>query len=75
MSVQIIDATIHGLVKRAQEKGDASVTLNPRKTKLEDNDVLQRLCADLIAMYSKQSNSNGTFGIDPSVHKLSLIHI
>lgn len=69
MPVQIIDATIHQLDKSAQSQGDDSVTLKPRNAKLPVNDVLKRLCSDLIEMYAKVANSNGTLGVDPLAHK------
>jgi nucleoid-associated protein len=69
MTVQIIEATIHQLDKLAQTHGDDSVTLKPRETNLPLNDVLTRLCDDLIHMYGKLANSNGTLGVDPIAHK------
>jgi len=69
MSFQITDATIHQLDKSAQSQGDDSVTLNPRDTNLAVNDVLHRLCGNLIEMYAKVANSNGTLGVDPVAHK------
>lgn len=69
MTVQIIEATIHQLDKLAQTHGDDSVVLKPRETHLPLNDVLTRLCDDLIHMYGKLANSNGTLGVDPNAHK------
>jgi nucleoid-associated protein len=69
MPIQITDATIHQLDKSAQSQGDDSVTLKPRETNLPVNDVLKRLCGDLIEMYAKVANSNGTLGVDPLAHK------
>ena len=69
MPFQITDATIHQLDKSAQSQGDDSVTLNPRNANLAVNDVLQRLCGNLIEMYAKVANSNGTLGVDPVAHK------
>ena len=63
MTVQIIEATIHQLDKLAQTHGDDSVVLKPRETHLPLNDVLTRLCDDLIHMYGKLANSNGTLGV------------
>ena len=60
MPIQITDATIHQLDKSAQSQGDDSVTLKPRDANLAVNDVLKRLCDDLIGMYAKVANSNGT---------------
>ena len=50
MPIQITDATIHQLDKSAQSQGDDSVILNPRNANLALNDVLQRLCDNLIEM-------------------------
>ena len=69
MPIQITDATIHQLDKSAQSQGDDSVILNPRNANLALNDVLQRLCDNLIEMYAKVANSNGTLGVDPLAHK------
>lgn len=69
MPIQITDATIHQLDKSAQSQGDDSVTVNPRETNLTVNDVLRRLCDNLIAMYAKVANSNGTLGVDPLAHR------
>lgn len=69
MPIQITDATIHQLEKSAQSQGDNSVTLKPRNANLAANDVLQRLCDNLIDMYAKVANSNGTLGVDPLAHK------
>ena len=69
MPIQITDATIHQLDKSAQSQGDDSVSLKPRDTNLPVNDVLKRLCSDLIDMYAKVANSNGTLGVDPLAHK------
>lgn len=69
MSIQITDATIHQLDKSAQSQGIESVKLKPRDTNLPINQVLQRLCDNLIDMYTKVANSNGTLGVDPLAHK------
>ena len=69
MPIQITDATIHQLDKSAQSQGDNSVTLKPRDANLAVNDVLKRLCDNLIEMYAKVANSNGTLGVDPLAHK------
>jgi|GEM_PF-548997 len=69
MPILITNATIHQLDKSAQSQGDDSVTLKPRDANLAVNDVLQRLCDNLIEMYAKVANSNGTLGVDPLTHK------
>lgn len=72
MPIQITDATIHHLDKFAQSQGDGSVTLNPRDSSLTIDAVLERLCDNLIEMYSKLANSNGTLGVDPVAHKFPM---
>ena len=69
MPITITEATIHQLIKQEKTRGDESVTVKPRATVLPDDDVLQRLCTDLVNMYSQVANSNGTLGIDPNDHK------
>lgn len=72
MPIQITDATIHQLDKFAQSHGDGSVTLNPRDSSLTIDAVLKRLCDNLIEMYSRLANSNGTLGVDPVAHKFPM---
>lgn len=69
MPVQIREATIHHLEKSAQTRGAGSVTVHPRAAELPLDDVLQRLCENLVHMYSRTANCNGTLGIDPRAHR------
>jgi len=69
MAIQIVEATIHQIIKKEQTQGPESVTVKPRGTVLANDDVLKNLCADLVGMYGTVLNNNGTLGIDPSVHQ------
>ena len=69
MTVQIVAATIHRLEKQPKSSGVNSVKLTPKNAELPVDEKLQNLCSALIAMFTKQANSNGTLGIDPNVHQ------
>lgn len=66
--MEIVEATIHHLIKAAQTKGDGSVVMMPRAAALPVDEVLKNLCSDLLALYGKTANSYGTLGQDPSLH-------
>jgi len=72
MPITITEATIHQLIKKEKTQGDESVAVKPRTAVLQDDEVLRRLCEDLIAMYDQVANSNGTLGIDPNAHQWPL---
>lgn len=72
MPIAIAEATIHQLIKKEKTQGDESVTVKPRATVLPDDEVLRQLCADLVNMYGRVANSNGTLGIDPNAHSWPL---
>ena len=73
MPITITEATIHHLIKEEKTRGEGSVVIKPRTTVLPDDEVLRKLCTDLVEMYGKVANSNGTLGVDPNVHKWPLI--
>jgi len=69
MTAQIVAATIHQLDKQPQTNGPNSVKLTAKDGNLPLDNNLTELCGTLIAMYTKQANSNGTLGIDPMAHQ------
>ncbi len=71
MPIQIVDATIHQIAKAQDTQGAGCVTLSLRQEQLPSGPVLNRLCDSLIDIYRKNSNSNGTLGIDPNDHKFT----
>ncbi len=73
MSITIIEATIHHLIKKEKTQGKQSVVVKPRKTVLPSDEVLQKLCTELVNMFGQVANSNGTLGIDPNEHKWPLV--
>jgi nucleoid-associated protein len=73
MPIKITEATIHHLIKKEKTQGEESVVIKPRTTVLPDDEVLQKLCTELVDMYGQVANSNGTLGIDPNVHKWPLV--
>jgi len=73
MSIQIIDATIHQIAKEKETQGNGCVTLALRQNNLERDTVLARLCDTLITLYRKNSNSNGTLGVDPNDHEFTFL--
>lgn len=73
MPITITEATIHHLIKKEKTQGEESVVVKPRTTVLPDDEVLQKLCTELVDMYGQVANSNGTLGIDPNVHKWPLV--
>ncbi len=73
MPITITEATIHHLIKKEKTQGVESVVVKPRTTVLPDDEVLQKLCTELVDMYGQVANSNGTLGIDPNVHKWPLV--
>jgi len=70
--MDIKEATIHQLSKAIQTRGEHSVTRHLRTTPLPVNDTLQTISKDLLAMYATRSNSTGTFGADPTVHRFPI---
>lgn len=73
MPITITEATIHHLIKKEKTQGEESIVVKPRTTVLPDDEVLQKLCTELVDMYGQVANSNGTLGIDPNVHKWPLV--
>jgi nucleoid-associated protein len=73
MPITITEATIHHLIKKEKTQGEESVVVKPRTTVLPDDEVLQKLCTELVDMYGQVANSNGTLGIDPNDHKWPLV--
>lgn len=69
MPIEITEATMHQIVKLEQTQGAGSVTVKPRTTALQNDQVLAKLCSDLVTMYGTVANSSGTLGIDPDVHQ------
>lgn len=66
--MQIIEATIHQLIKQAPSSGPTSVRIHPRKAALPVDGVLRTLCTDLLALYTRSANSTGTLGTDATLH-------
>lgn len=60
---------MHQIVKREQTRGPGTVTVNPRTTVLRNDEVLERLCSELVSMFRTVANGSGTLGIDPDVHE------
>lgn len=73
MSIKIIDATIHQIDKDKETQGSGCISLTLREDRLEVNEKLARLCDVLIELYRKNSNSNGTLGVDPNDHKFTFL--
>lgn len=73
MSIRISDATIHQITKAKETRGAGCITLMLRPDNLANDDVLTRLCDALLTLYRKNSNSNGTLGIDPNTHEFTFL--
>jgi len=73
MTIKITEATIHHLIKKEKTQGENSLVVKPRTTVLPDDEVLQKLCTELVDMYGQVANNNGTLGIDPNDHKWPLV--
>lgn len=66
--MQITEATIHRLIKSAQTSGTDSVTIKVRGAALPINVTLQTVSDDLLTLYTKTANNNGTLGTNPTTH-------
>lgn len=66
--MQIIDATIHRLIKEAHTHGAGSVQTQMRSSNLPIDDTLQIISRDLLSLYNRSSDSSGTFGSNPNTH-------
>ena len=71
--MDIKEATIHQLNKAAQTKGEDSVTRHLRNTPLPINDTLNNVSQELLGMYATRSNSTGTFGVNPTLHRFPVL--
>ena len=58
MPVEIVEATIHQIIKAEKTKNKGSVTVKPRTSVLPTDDVLKQLCSDLVDMFGAVANSN-----------------
>jgi nucleoid-associated protein len=72
MAIEISEATIHQIIKQEQTQGPNSVQVKPRDAQLAQDAVLKQLCSDLVGMYGKVANSNGTLGVDPHAHRFPI---
>src|SRR5690606_20583634 len=68
MTMEIIEATIHRLLKKAHTHGEGSVTTQLREENLPIDETLGVVSRDLLSLYSRTSDSSGTFGSNPTVH-------
>lgn len=66
--MQIIEATIHRLIKAANTSGEGSVQKQFRQANLPIDSTLETIVTDLIALYAKSADSQGTFGNDENLH-------
>lgn len=66
--MQVTEATIHRLIKSAQTNGTESVTQKLRTAALPIDATLQAVSDDLLALYAKTANNNGTLGTNPTTH-------
>jgi len=66
--MQIAEATIHRLIKAANTSGEGSVQKQLREANLPVDVTLETVVADLIALYAKSVDSQGTFGDDENIH-------
>lgn len=66
--MEIIEATIHRLVKAVHTHGERSVTLQMRNANLPIDETLGVVSRDLLALYGRTSDSSGTFGNNPTLH-------
>lgn len=70
--MQIQEATIHRLIKNAEESGEGSVHIQTRPNALPVDEVLQTVCTDLLELYRTSANNYGTLGQDPTLHLFPL---
>lgn len=66
--MEIIEATIHRLIKEAGTSGQGAVTKQLRDTHLAIDETLNSVCRDLLALYARSTDSQGTLGDDPNIH-------
>lgn len=66
--MQIKEATIHRLIKEARTNGLGSVTKKVRGAALATDATLQTVSDDLLTLYTKTANNNGTLGSNPTTH-------
>lgn len=66
--MQIVEATIHHLIKDAQTSGPGSTRVNPRPSPLATDEVLLNLCTELLSLYTRSANSYGTLGNDATLY-------
>jgi nucleoid-associated protein len=66
--MQIAEATIHHLTKEAHTQGEGAVKLQLRENNLPIDDTLSTVCKDLLGLYNRTTDSQGTFGADENVH-------
>lgn len=66
--MQIVEATIHQLIKLTQTSGSGSTRVHPRQSPLATDEVLLNLCTELLSLYSRSANSYGTLGDDATLY-------
>lgn len=66
--MQVTEATIHRIQKVAHTSGEGSATTQIREGDLPIDDTLLTVSRDLLALYNRSSDSQGTFGNDRDVH-------
>lgn len=66
--MQITEATIHQLKKEMHARGEDTVSTHVRDKPLEIDETLNVVCADLLKLYAKSINGNGTLGSNPDLH-------
>jgi nucleoid-associated protein len=66
--MQIAEATIHRLIKATNTSGEGSVQKKLREANLPVDVTLETVVTDLITLYAKSVDSQGTFGDDENIH-------
>src|SRR3546814_18649472 len=66
--MQVTEATIHRIQKAAHTSGEGSATTQIREGDLPIDDTLLTVSRDLLELYNRSSDSQGTFGNDRDVH-------
>lgn len=66
--MKILEATIHRLIKSVNTTGQNSVVIQLRTKVLPIDQTLTTVVTDLIGLYAKSADSQGTFGDNSSVH-------
>ncbi|HEX2518398.1 MAG TPA: hypothetical protein VHK04_02530, partial [Castellaniella sp.] len=66
--MEIIEATIHRLIKTVHSHGEDSVAIQMRDANLPIDDTLKVVSRDLLALYGRSSDSSGTLGDNPTLH-------